>query len=120
MEKHINAYPQGAEIKIEFSNMSFKANKNELSNFFLHDYPFFSPGVSPIKSITIDMQAKNPYLKTGTGRIVTNMKDFALFCLKKDGAVIHPVIFIRVYISFFIGTFRKTIKFGSRKLFGGV
>lgn len=86
MEKHINAYPQGAEIKIEFSNMSFKANKNELSNFFLHDYPFFSPGVSPIKSITIDMQAKNPYLKTGTGRIVTNMKDFALFCLKKDGA----------------------------------
>ena len=68
--------------------MSFKANKKELAEFFTKSYkPELDTKVSPIKDIIIDMQKNNPHLKTGTGRIKTNLKDFAFFCIKKDGPV---------------------------------
>lgn len=85
LEKHINSYPNGQEITIEFSNMNFKANKNEIIGFFLHDYPHSNP--SPITSLFIDYQENNQYFKKGTGRFITKNKDFALFCVKKDGMV---------------------------------
>lgn len=55
--------------------------------FFLHDYP--KNNSSPIKQLIIDFKENNSYFKTGTGRLITNDKNFALFCVKKDSMVIQ-------------------------------
>lgn len=87
LEKSVLSYPIGTEISIEFFNMNFKANKRDLETFFLRDYPQSALNKNLIKSITIDMQELNPYYKKGTGRMITNNRDFALFCVKKNGEV---------------------------------
>ena len=81
--------------------MNFKANKGMLAAFFLQDYPESPLNKNLIKNIEIDMQKQNPYLKAGTGRITTSNRDFALFCLKKDGNVNFSFHFFFCWIFFF-------------------
>ena len=98
LEKNLLSYPANSEIVIEFNNMNFKAQKPDIVNFFQQDYPKKNI-TNLITRIDIDFhetQEDGFRRKKGTGRITTNNKEFAAFCLKKDGSV--SVLNFNLYI----------------------